>query len=672
MSIGRHLRLTLYAAGAVARRLAGVVVVIVVSGWMISPAAAVSAGAAAIVAGASALQDSPRNRFPTVVVVSLEMALAVLLGSLTEGSNIAFVVVTALWCVAAGMHWAISANAGLVAAAGAALILITVPTAHTLGSVSATAALALIGGLSQAVLIGVWPQRRWRTQRQALTRAYLALAADADRIAVDPDTRIDPEPLIRLRDAFTVSEVLAKRRPPIYRGWYSLPERIAESLASLAPHTGDDTVVRVLHSASELLVTVAHARRHSRTELGYATGQLDGAAGAVQGTAREAALRLSTQLREAVELRFGQFEPEQVAQLGRTGVPDALTAGAELVRSQLNRSSPILRHTVRLTAATAVGVTLWRFGAMRHGVWVPLTVLMVLRPETAHTYTRCVARIGGTAAGVAGAALLASLAEPSAPAAALLAVGFLALGYLTAEYSFLGVNTAIAGALVFLIGTAGPGGADAIGDQLLAVVTGGGLAVAVHVLVPDNALVRLRQRAGELLKTEIDYAATVVRAFVHDLDHPKEQLESAWGRAVSARAAFEATAGATGTESGPLRRWMRSYRAALNSVTTSCAALEAHLPPHPPPQLNREFVAAVDDYVKALCGEPATPAAPWSVDTDALLAASAGVRDAAASLTDAHAAERLLVGEIATITGVVTEIATRDIGLSSPGPTSAG
>ena len=190
--------------------------------------------------------------------------------------------------------------------------------------------------------------------------------------------------------------------------------------------------------------------------------------------------------------------------------------------------------------------------------------------------------------------------------------------------------------------------------------------------MPDNALVRLRQRAGELLKTEIDYAATVVRAFVHDLDHPKEQLESAWGRAVSARAAFEATAGATGTESGPLRRWMRSYRAALNSVTTSCAALEAHLPPHPPPQLNREFVAAVDDYVKALCGEPATPAAPWSVDTDALLAASAGVRDAAASLTDAHAAERLLVGEIATITGVVTEIATRDIGLSSPGPTSAG
>ncbi|MCF6389206.1 FUSC family protein [Mycobacterium sp. MBM] len=672
MSIGRHLRLTLYDAGALTRSLAAVLAVVLVSAWLSSPAAAVSAGAAAIVAGASALQDSPRNRFPTVVLVSLEMALAVLLGSLTEGHSGAFVAVTALWCIAAGLQWAISANAGLVAAAGAALILTTVPAAHTAGSVSATAALALGGGLSQAVLIGLWPQRRWRAQRNALTRAYLSLAADADRIVVDPDTRVDIEPLIRLREAFTVSEALAKRRPPIYRGWYSLPERIAESLTSLTPHTGDDAVVRVLRSASELLVMVAHARRRSRSELGYATGQLDGAAGAVHGAAREASMRLSTQLREAVELRFGQFEPERVAQLGRSGVPDALTASAALVRGQLTTSSPIVRHTARLTTATVVGVLLWRYGGVPHGVWMPLTVLMVLRPETAHTYTRCVARIGGTAAGVAGAALLASLTEPSALVSALLAVGFLALGYVTAEYSYLGVNTAIAGALVFLIDTGSPGTADAIGDQLLAVITGGGLAVAVHVLVPDNALVRLRQRAGELLKTEIDYAATVVKAFVHDLDHPKEQLESAWGRAVSARAAFEATAGATGTESKPLRRWMRSYRAALNSVTTSCATLEEHLPSHPPAELNREFIAAVDDYVKALVGDPATPAAPWSVDTDALLAASANVRDAAASLTDANVAERLLVGEIATITGVVTEIAARDIGLSSLGPTSAG
>ena len=99
----------------------------------------------------------------------------------------------------------------------------------------------------------------------------------------------------------------------------------------------------------------------------------------------------------------------------------------------------------------------------------------------------------------------------------------------------------------------------------------------------------------------------------------------------------------------------------VERVTTSCATLEANLPAHPPADLDREFVAAVDEYVKALSGDPATPAAPWRVDTDALLAANTGVRTAAALLTDADGAERVLVAEIATITAVVTEVAASDI-----------
>ena len=65
------------------------------------------------------------------------------------------------------------------------------------------------------------------------------------------------------------------------------------------------------------------------------------------------------------------------------------------------------------------------------------------------------------------------------------------------------------------------------GLLLGAVVIGGGLAVVAHVVLPDHALTRLRQRAGELLKTEIDYAATVVRAFVHELDHPADAMSAA-------------------------------------------------------------------------------------------------------------------------------------------------
>ena len=86
-------------------------------------------------------------------------------------------------------------------------------------------------------------------------------------------------------------------------------------------------------------------------------------------------------------------------------------------------------------------------------------------------------------------------------------------------------------------------------DRLIATLIGGALAVLVHVALPDHSLIRLRQRAGELLKTEIEYAATVVKAFVHGLDHPGEALAAAWERAFRARAAFEAAAGATTSDS---------------------------------------------------------------------------------------------------------------------------
>lgn len=658
---GRTPRLTLYDIGAVCRSLVGVLAVMAVAAAF-GLSAAVITGAAAVIAGAAALQDSPRGRFPIVVMVAVEMAVAVLLGAISADHDVAVVVVATMWCVLAGLHWALSANAGLVAAAGTALMLITATTSHTVASALAVTGFALIGGLSQAVLIAVWPQRRWRTQRSALTRAYLSLAATADRMAVDTGVQIDREPLIQLREAFTLTEAQAKRRPPIHRGWYGLPERIAESLTALRGRAADDEAVgRSLHCASELLVMIAHARRSNRSEVGYAAGQMDGATAGVDAATRPIVGRLSDQLREAVELRFGQFEPEQVAQLRHRGLPDALPSVAGLIRSQLTRSSPILRHTVRLTVATAVGVGLWRFGGLGHGVWIALTVLMVLRPETAHTYTRCVGRIIATALGVAVIAAALTVVHPTVVVSALLAVVLLAIAYVSAEFNYLAVNTALAGAIVFLLYTGAPAEANMIGDRLLATVIGGALAITAHVLLPDNSLVRLQQRAGELLKTEIDYAATVIKAFVHDLDHPKEALESAWERAVSARTAFEAAAGATTTESHQVRRWMRSYRAALNAVTSSCATLEAHLPGRPPAALNREFIAAVDDYVNALCGEPATPAAPWSVDTDALLAAGTGVQDASTLLTDADAAERVLVGEIATITEVVADIATSDI-----------
>ena len=183
-------------------------------------------------------------------------------------------------------------------------------------------------------------------------------------------------------------------------------------------------------------------------------------------------------------------------------------------------------------------------------------------------------------------------------------------------------------------------------------------------MLPDHGLIRLHQRAGELLKSEIDYAATVVKAFVHELDHPADALSAAWQRAFRSRAAFEAASGATRMDSHELRRWLRSYRAALNAVTSACTSMEGVYSARTP-ALSPEFVAAVDDYVDALRGEPPSPATPWTVDIAELTAANQLVRDHAGGLAADDGAARVLVAEVTSITRTLVGIA------ASREPTSA-
>ena len=621
--------------------------------WGSAGAATAAAGAAAI-AGAAALQDTPRGPLPLVGAMSIQMGAAVFLGTSTSSYGVLFVLVAAAWCFVAGLQWAVSTNAGLIAAAAGALLVTAPPVAPTVSSVVTATVLAIGGGLVQAVLIGLWPRRRWRLQRDALTRAYRSLGADAQKLAADPDVGVDPAPLLWLRDSFTLTDGQAKRRPLAYRAWYGLPQRISVTLTALAGRSaGDgDAVAEVLRAAATVLDVVATGGRAARRDAMNGMLRVEAAADTVAVSNVALAQRLSHQLRQAVALRFGELTlgADQVTRLGRRGGLSAMPVAAAAIGAHLTWGSPILRHAIRLGAAVGAGVAVERFADVPHGYWIPLTALMVLRPETAHTYTRCVGRVAGNAVGIVAASVVTMIWHPAGLAAAVLAVIALGIAYAVSGFGYVATSAALAAAVVFIIDVASVAGAGTMADRLIATMIGGALAVLVHVVLPDHSLVRLRQRAGELLKTEIDYAATVIKAFVHGLDDPGEALAAAWDRAFRARAAFEAAAGATTSDSGDLRRWLKSYRTALNAVTTSCATLESSLPAQPPATLAATSSWRSTSMPRRCAAGPSAPGAPWRIDGDRVAAAEQRIREAAGKLGPDDIASRVLVAEIGDIT----------------------
>lgn len=604
--------------GEVVRSLLGVLLVVAVALAWGAPGSAMAAGGSAALVGATALRDNPR-RLRTAIVTSVAAAAAAFLGSSTASVTVLSVVTVVAFSAAAGLMWAVSAEAGLVAAALGVLLVGCSHQPVSAGEAGLTALLALTGGLSQVVLVAAWPRRQWQAQQAALDDAYRSVAAGARDMCADPKASLDVAPLFTLRDTHTS------------RALFGLPERIAMTLTALRAHSTRG----LMAAAADTLDALGRRGRGAQGEADRALAALDAALDDVPNSATAPARRLRAQLREATSLRFGTS----------TSSP-----------ARLSWSSPIVRHAIRLAGAVGVGTVLAAAG-VAEGYWIALTILLVMRPETAHTYTRCVVRVVATVAGIAVASSITVFWHPTGLIAVLLAVLFVAGAYAIPGLGYAPVTAALSAAIVFLVDMSASPGGDILGERLLAATLGGALAVASHVVFPDRSLVRLHQRAGELLKAEIDYAATVIRGIVHPTGDAETVLAASWDRAARARSAFEAASGSARADTAAVRRWLTTYRASLNAVTASCAVLERHLASTRPGTLDRRFVVAVDDFVDALRGEAPRAGKAWTLDATHLAATEQQLRDSAAFLDKSHIAQRVLVAEVETITRHLMSIA---------------
>ena len=264
-----------------------------------------------------------------------------------------------------------------------------------------------------------------------------------------------------------------------------------------------------------------------RSRIGALLAAAQGGAAAGRGP-RAAALAFAQALRNVENadeaLRVLRDQRRRLPNVGRLAIQAGReTRAVATVRGHLSFKSAIFRHALRVAAVTGVctAVTV-RYG-FAHGIWLPMTALIVLQPDYGGTINRALQRSAGTAAGSIVASLLlvtlrGTLAFEIAVAVLLFATFFLIRRHYGQAIAFL---TPL---IILLVGFSS---ADPWQDLMERVVfTLGGAATALvagYVLWPQWEHERLPDRLATAIGAGRCYLIAVLDALV-EASPPTDRL----------------------------------------------------------------------------------------------------------------------------------------------------
>jgi hypothetical protein len=162
------------------------------------------------------------------------------------------------------------------------------------------------------------------------------------------------------------------------------------------------------------------------------------------------------------------------------------------------------QYALRVAFTLGIAVLTYRLLGLKNGYWLPLTTLLVLKPDFYRTYAGGLARVLGTLAGVTVATLLALLLRPQPLTLIALVAVFSWLSYAFQKVNYAIFTTWITSFIVFLIALAGLPEATVTVHRLLDTALGSGIAMI------SRAIGFTWKRAGE--KHAAEKAARTVAA----------------------------------------------------------------------------------------------------------------------------------------------------------------
>ncbi len=511
-------------------------------------------------------------------------AFAVFLGSVTGNYHVLAILVTSLWAFVAGLLVSISTRAGdLGLNTLVALLVYAARGAFSPKGALEAALLVLMGGLLQAVL-GVlsWPLQRYRPEREAIGRVYGDLAR---QVGQDPSDLLSA-PLEQLSSALqdTVSalgrdhsveserfRLLFDQADRLRLSSYAL-SRLRTSLESEERAGGKglsgplELLDQMLALTREMLDGVARSLVRDDPaaippELADKLGQLNEAA---QSIGKDGGRSVSAEFAAAADVLAGQLRvvlrlaghsttagSEEFARL-ESAPPWRLRMRSWLATlgANLHFRSPAFRHALRLALCTAVADTIARTINTQRNYWLPMTVMVVLKPDFTSTISRGVLRLGGTFAGL----LLATALFHALPGSALTQLALVSFYMFWMRYAGpanYGIfSVAISGLIVFLIAATGVPPKEVVVQRGINTLAGGIFALVAYVVWPTWEGTQVSDVIADMIDRSREYFQLVVKRLEDDSEPVRLALNKARYGWREARSKAEASVDRFGTEPG--------------------------------------------------------------------------------------------------------------------------
>jgi uncharacterized membrane protein YccC len=495
---------------------------------------AVGQEAAGLAATSGALNtmfsDQPgpyRLRMARMLAAATGAGLAALVGILVGASTPWALLAVVAYSLVGGMMVALGPMAARVGLTSLIVLLITADMHLPVHAAPGVAFAIFLGGVLQMLFaLAAWPLQRYRPERFALA-AVLEQLAQAARAPTDPNA---PPPASQAAgDAVETLHGEYRARGVAVQAFRVLAETCERArvelvtLGDIGHRIDDDGLRQRLRAATDASADVFDAvadgmRRAQAVDAeallaAYARAVLAFGTAADAGTpvrdrrlariARARAEGLGGQLRAlARNSALASSRGEIEARSAEARLPAALRPADpfNILRANLKLSSVALRHALRCTTIVALSFLCERALAMPHGVWLPMTAAIVLKPDFGGTLRFGVQRTLGTFAGLLVASVLIHYGMDDV-VARLALMALFCLGFrLYAQANYALAVALLTGLLVLLFSFEGVAPAAALEMRIIATVLAAVLALGAYLLWPTWESDRAQPALAKLIE----------------------------------------------------------------------------------------------------------------------------------------------------------------------------